>query len=63
MTKPTNIEIFPVAKRLKQVTEGTNMAMRYAVRKLRKELGLETYNNVVDLDTKREENLMKILGN
>lgn len=63
MTKPTNIEMFPVAKRLKQVTEGTNMATRYATRKLRKELGLETHDNVVDLAAKREENLMETLGN
>lgn len=60
--KSTNVEMFPYAKRLSQVMQGTNLASRQALLKLREGLGLQTWNNVVDLSDVRKEKKMNTLG-
>lgn len=62
MNVPCNLVQFPYAKRLKQVMDGTNFAMRYALRKLRENLDQQSKNNVVDMEDAREEIKMNRLG-
>lgn len=57
-----NIEKFPYGKRLEKVMQGTNVASRGALRKLRKNLDQQQKDNVVDLEDAREEIKMNLLG-
>ena len=57
-----NIKKFPYGKRLEQVMQGTNVAIRIALRKLRKNLDQQNTDNVIDLEDAREEIKMNLLG-
>lgn len=62
MNVADNIEKFPYAKRLKEVMQGTNLATRIALGKLRKNLEQQDEDNIVDMEDAREEIRMNRLG-